>query len=355
MSKNLPKPQESEEVDLGQIFKLIGSAFDRFFRFIGSIFIGIYDLVIALLIHFYKRMIWYALGLVIGLISGFIIDVKLDHLYGANVFIETNFNSARQVYENIKQFQQLAAKDKDILQLAKILGINKEEASKLKGFYIEPDIDENYIVELYSEFYVSLDSTSRSTTNYENYKKSLTAYNFKVHQIGVASTDKYIFKKIQNKFIEQIMGNDYLKELADVSRQNLEKQDATLLLQIEKTDSLASEYLKIRINESTKQPISGSGTNLYLGNAETNKLLVDESAVIQQRLILEDERREVNSKLVKEKNIINIISGFPESGYDITKWYEKMKYLLPIVLFSITLIIFTIIGLGKYLDKKSKL
>ena len=38
MSNDLPKPQQSEEVDLGQLFKLIGNAFDRFFRFIGNIF-----------------------------------------------------------------------------------------------------------------------------------------------------------------------------------------------------------------------------------------------------------------------------------------------------------------------------
>ena len=60
MSKELPQPQQSEEVDLGQLFKLIGNAFDRFFKFIASIFIGIYNVILMLLIHFYKRIVWYA-------------------------------------------------------------------------------------------------------------------------------------------------------------------------------------------------------------------------------------------------------------------------------------------------------
>ena len=92
--------------------------------------------------------------MIIGVVIGFIMDKNSDKLYaGANMFIETNFNSARQVYENIKQFQQLAYKDKDSIELAKRLHISPEEASKLKGFYIEPDVDENTIAEKYSEFY----------------------------------------------------------------------------------------------------------------------------------------------------------------------------------------------------------
>ena len=118
MSKEKPQPEQSEEVDLGQLFKLIGNAFDRFFKFIASIFIGVYKLVLVLLIHFYKRVVWYAAAVIIGVVVGFIIDMNLDKLYGANMFIETNFNSSRQVYENIKQFHQLAYEDKDSLELA---------------------------------------------------------------------------------------------------------------------------------------------------------------------------------------------------------------------------------------------
>ena len=70
MSKDLPQPQQSEEVDLGQLFKLIGNAFDRLFRFIGSIFIGIYKVILTLLIHFYNRLIWYVGAVIIGFITG---------------------------------------------------------------------------------------------------------------------------------------------------------------------------------------------------------------------------------------------------------------------------------------------
>lgn len=267
MSKELPQPQQSEEVDLGQLFKLIGNAFDRFFKFIANIFTVIYKFIISILIHFYKRLLWYVGAVVLGLVLGFVIDSYSKKSYGANMYIETNFNSARQVYENVRQFHQLAKIDKDSVELAKKLSISPGLASNLKGFYIEPDKDENEIAEMYSRFYERLDSISRLDMTYDRYRESLTPYNFKVHKIGVTATDKHIFKKIEKAFVEEISSNEYLNQLLETRLKILAKKDQTLQKQIQQTDSLAKEYLKIRINESQKEPVANSGTNLYLGDA----------------------------------------------------------------------------------------
>ena len=355
MSKeNNQQPQASEEVDLGQLFKLIGNAFDRFFKFIASIFIGLYKVILLMLIHFYKRLPWYAGAILIGTIVGFILDKSSEKRYGANMFIETNFNSARQVYENIRQFNQLADKDKDTVELGRLLNIPATEASKLKGFYIQPDLDENRTVEMYSEFYKQLDSLSRADMNYNRYKESLTPYNFKIHMIGIAATDKYIYKKIEKSFTKQLAENDYLKELSQANEAILKRKEQTLKQQVDKTDSLVSAYLSIRIRESKKEPIPGSGTTLYMGDSENNNLVVDESKIMQQRLTYERQRRQVDSILVSQKNVVNVLAGFPNTGYDTREWYEKMKFLIPAALFSLTFLIFMFLGLGKYLDKESK-
>ncbi|WNH08625.1 hypothetical protein [Thalassobellus suaedae] len=358
MSKESPQPQQqSEEVDLGQLFKLIGNAFDRFFKFIGSIFIGIYNVVLLLLIHFYKRLVWYAGAVIIGVVLGFFIDMKSDKLYGANLYIQTNFNSARQVYENIKQFHQLANLDKDTLELAKRLNISPEEYSNLKGFYIEPDIDENNIASMYSSFYKQLDSLSRLEMTYDRFKESLTPYNFSIHRLGVASTDRNLYAKIENSFVNQLSDNDYLEDILKSNSEILDKKDYSLLQQVQKTDSLAKEYLKIRINESQKAQTPGAGTNLYMGDAESagGSLIVDESKIIQQRLGYENRRRKIDSTKAIQKNIVNVLANFPKSGYDIRKWTDKKKFVLPIVFVVLTLLVFCFIGLGDFLKKQSKL
>lgn len=359
MSKDLPQqqPNQSEEVDLGQLFKLIGNAFDRLFNFIASIFIGIYKTVLALLVHIYKRLIWYAGAIVLGVVVGYVIDSKSQKLYGANMFIETNFNSARQVYENIKQFNQLAGVDRDTIELARKLNISTELASNLKGFYIEPDIDENNIAEMYSAFYQRLDSVSRIEMTYDRYKESLTHYNFPIHRIGVASTEKHIYKKIEEAFVTNISSNKYLDDLLEANLNILERKDRALAQQVQKTDSLVDAYLKIRINESEKQQVPGSGTNLYMGDAESagGSLIVDESRVVQQRLRYEDQRRKIDSIYAVKKNIVNIMANFPESGYDIRKWHDKKKFVLPIVLFGITFLTFLVLGLGKFLKEQNEI
>ena len=354
MSKDLQQEPQSEEVDLGQLFKLIGNTFQRFFDFIASIFKGAYKVILLLLIHIYKRIVWYAGALFIGVVVGFIADKTSDKMYGANMFIQTNFNSARQVYENVKQFHQLAYEDKDTLELAKRLNISPAEASHLKGFYLEPDLDENEMAEMYSTFYLRLDSLSRVTMTFDLYKESLTPYNYTIHKLGVASTDKSIYKKIEDAFTLQLSNNDYLKELVNVNRQNLVREEQTLSQQVEKTDSLVQEYLKIRVNQSQKELIPGSGTNLYMGDAESSNLIVDESIVIEKRLVLERQKRRVNLDLVEQKNVVNVLAGFPNSGYDISEWTDKKKFVFPIILFLLTLVIFTFLGLRNFLEEENK-
>ncbi|WP_027138104.1 hypothetical protein [Gaetbulibacter saemankumensis] len=354
MSQELPQPQPSEEVDLGQLFKLIGNAFDRFFKFIGTIFTGLFKVVLTGLIHFYKRFFWYAGAVVIGLVVGFFMDKSSDKLYGANLFIETNFQSARQVYEDVKQFHQLAYVDKDSIELARKLNITPSEAASLKGFYIQPDIDENVKAEMYSKFYLHLDSLSRTEMTYDRFSESLTPYNFKVHQIGVASTDKAIYKKIEKAFVNEIMDNEYLNEVVTVNQLTLDEEERALKDQIKITDSLVNEYLKIRVNESMKEPVPGSGTNLYMGNAESASLIVDESKVIQKRLEYERAIRQVKKDKVEEKQVVNVLADFPVTGYDITEITDKYKFKLPMLLFALVLIAFTFIGLGNYLKAQSE-
>ena len=356
MSKDLNSNHQSEEIDLGQLFKLIGNAFDRFFKFISKIFNAIYGVLLFILLHFRKRFFWYVGAVLLGLSIGYYMDKSSEKTYGANMFIETNFRSSRQVYENIKDLHQLAHVDQDTIELAKRLNITPGQASNLNGFYIKPDIDENDTNKMYSEYYNALDSVSRTQTSYELYKKSLTPYNFHIHFIGVSSKDKFLYKKIEKAFVNYLSHNQYLEEIVKVNKENLNRKNQALLQQIQKTDSLANQYLKIRLEESKKQPVSGSGTNLFMnsGSGESNNLIVDETKVIQKRLGLEEARRTVYRDLVEQKNVVNLLSGFPSSGYDIRTWKDYKVIVFPIAFLSLAFIIFLLIGLRNFLDNQAK-
>lgn len=355
MSENLPqKPQKSEEVDLGQLFNLIGNAFQKFFDFITTIFKGIYNVLLILLIHVYNRIKWYSVAGVLGLVLGFALDKTSDNLYGANSFIETNFGSTHQVYENLKYLHQLAHVDNDSIELARKLNISVSDAATIKGVYLEPDIDENDRIQMFVDFKKELDSVSKANYSYDDYVKSLDYFSFKRHKIGVASTNKFIYKKLNGNFVNAISSNNYLDELKKVEISNYTNQKETIEIQKKEIDSLAAEYLKIRKKQSNKESIAGSGTNLYMGNAQQSQLIVNESSLLAKKSSLDQQKRKINVNLVKSENIVNVLSEFPDAGYDVSEWTDKKKIILPIIFFLITFFGFIFYGLGKYLSEQDK-
>ena len=352
MDKELPNPKQSEEVDLGQLFKLIGNAFNSFFQFISNIFKAIYDVLLIIIIHIFKRLKWYIGAIVLGVVIGYFIDKNLPYLYGANMQVETKYNSARQVYENISFLNQLAAIDKDSVELAKLLEITPKEAASIKGFSIEPNIDENDKIKLFSDFRSQLDSLTRSTYTYKNYIEGLTYYSFENHQIEVKSLNKFIFQKINKSLAKELANNPYLEEIKEVTLKNLTLKEIALEEQTKALDSLKNTYLNIRKTESEKESIKpGSGTNLFLGENKQQNLIVDETKLVERQLDLNEEKLKVYTDLIENKYVVNIISEFPRAGYDIGKLTDKVKVMLPLLFVLITLLIFIGLGLKKYLKK----
>ena len=354
MSENLPKQpqQSSDEVDLGQVFKLIGNMFDRFSKFIASIFNGIFKLIVQILSHFYKRYIWYVGAVVIGGVGGYFWDKNSTDLYAANMTIETNFSAARQVYENIAEFHQLAYVDKDSVELSERLNISRSDASKLKTFSIEPIINENVIAKSYSEFYLNLDSISRLEMTYDRYKASLTIDDHRTHSINLTTTDKTIYEKIADGFVGALSSNPYLDEILKTNVDILKKQDKALEKQVELTDSLVRQYMEIRLNQSRKQNTANSGTNVYMSSsAKSGGLFVNELEVLELKNEYEQGRRSIDSLLVNQKNVINVLTKFPKTGYEVGSWTNKKKLSLPLLLAAFIASIFMLIGLGKYLKK----
>ncbi|WJJ97085.1 hypothetical protein [Algibacter luteus] len=355
MSKNLQEQPQREEVDLGQLFKIIGNLFQRLFDFVSSIFKGIYRIILLFLIHVFKRLKWYALAIFLGLISGYFLDKLSGEIYGANVFIETNYNASHQVYENMQYLHQLAYVDKDSTELARKLEIPVADAAKLKGFYIEPDIDENDKIKMFVNFKNGLDSVARAEYTYKEFTASINYYSFKRHKIGVASTDRFVYRKLRGKLVKAITDNDYLINLKNVTLKNFKTQDISIQEEQRKIDSLVDVYLMIRERESKKEAQAGSGTNFFMANGQQKSdLLVNESELIEKISGLEAQRRNIEKDLVVNNDIVSVISDFPDAGYDISEWTDRKTFVLPILFFILTFIGFLLIGFGQFLSEEDK-
>jgi hypothetical protein len=144
MSTNQNKNEE--ELDLGSLFIIIGKGFSNFFNFIGTIFKGFFHFLITVLIFLknnFKKILFAGIA---GLVLGLLLEINKPAIYGSELLVEPNFNSSRQLYNNVNYYNDLV-RQKDTAIIQKIFNLNKEYAASIEEFTIGPIKLENDIIE----------------------------------------------------------------------------------------------------------------------------------------------------------------------------------------------------------------
>lgn len=343
MSKELPQPQASEEVDLGQLFKLIGNAFNRFFNFIGSIFKGIFGLIITFLLFIQKHFIKFVVAGVIGLAIGVYLDMVKETKYISTMVLEPNFQSVQQLYNNINFYDELA-KAKDTSALAEALNITKKEALSIKSFEVESYSDENQKVKLFDEFIRSLDTTTQKTIDMKAYLENFNSFDARFHTVSVIASNNSIAKKIQPSIINSISKNEYFNLQKSISDINIELQDSLYKKQIVEIDSLQLLYKKVMLKEADKEM---QGTNISLGEngGKENK----ELSLINKMEELKASLVRLNEERANKSSILNVISDFPNKGVKDDALLKSYKLIIPLLFIGLVMLFYALISINNYL------
>jgi hypothetical protein len=348
MSKELPQPQQSEEVDLGQLFKLIGNAFDRLFKFIASIFIGIFNLIILFLLFIQKHIIKFALVGFVGLAIGIYLDLNKETSYISTMVVEPNFNSVQQLYNNIEFYNELA-EAKDSMALADAFSISLKEASFLEEFNVESFSDENQKVQLFDKFVRSLDTTTQKTIDMESYLKNFNSFDARFHNISIVATDNSIAKKIQPSIINSISRNSYFNLQKEISDVNIKLQEDVYNKQISEIDSLQLLYKRVMLKE-VERPMEGTNISLGENGGKDNK----ELALINKMDDLKSNLVRLNEERANKSSILNVISDFPRRGVEVKGILNSYKFLIPAFLLVLTLLALSLLSLNTYLNSYKK-
>ena len=136
MSDQNTQSNTSEEVDLGQLFNAIGKIFERFFKFIASIFIAIFSVIIFALqaiIQYFKII---AIVLLVAFIIGFVYEKIKEPVYIGSMLVEPYFESQYQLASNINYYNSLINTDNHEA-LASVFNISAENARNLIHFNLE--------------------------------------------------------------------------------------------------------------------------------------------------------------------------------------------------------------------------
>ncbi|MFL2586233.1 MAG: hypothetical protein ACJ0P7_01585 [Flavobacteriaceae bacterium] len=318
MSNSTPKKTDTEEIDLGVLFNSIGKGISKLIAAIGSVIVFLLNTALTAAIFVRKHTKSFAVACVIGLSGGIVLDIITPEEYIGSATLEPHFESARQLYSNIKYLDDLANQN-DSIQLAAFFNISPSDASKISSFEIAPFYNENNLLKQYNDYVLDLDSLVAAEITFSDYQKQLDGFERKIHTLTVKSSKQDIFGSLLAPLLKSVSDVGYFKDQQINKLSNLELSDSVTQVSIVQTDSLLSIFEEVRIVEANKE--FSNGTNLYMSEkAEDNA----EILLLNRKIELTEQLEEIRTEKIKARNVVDVIAAFPEVGYlDKSIWKNK--------------------------------
>ena len=330
MSNQIPQqtPPPSDEIDLGQLFQMIGNGFQRIFKALLRIFL-----------YLKKNAIVLGGLIVLGVAIGFGLNQIVDKKMKTEVIVKPNLDSRNYLYEVVDEIQSnIIAKDTLFFN---DLGILVEN---LKGFKItveslgdtrNNDDQGTEYLELLKGFEGSSEAIS-DIVRAEILSKS-TLIN---HKITFLFKNPIIGQDYAKKLMVYINSNEYFTELIEVNMANANERIKQNQELIDQLDGLITSYAE---KLAEKDNITTSGTISFDTDEKVNiKGLFD----LKNGLLKDIENKRVELKTRTEAvKVINF--GRPQQ-------IAKPLLRKNIVLFPAILIgMFFLFSFIKYLNRKA--
>lgn len=336
MSNNSPEPQSTEEVDLGQLFKLIGKAFDRFFKFIGNL-LNKFFLAFVWIVFFIKRhFIKIAIAGVIGFALGLVKQKIAEPIYKSEIVIKQNYNTGENLYRSIEYINQLIS-EQDSMSLANNLSVTPNKAKTMLGFEVEPILNDNQRMSLFDEYTKSLDSVLATNIDFDTYVENYSDYSFSRQKITLWTKSKESSNGIVSSIINNVETLDYFKNEQKKDLAELNRREEAIKASLKQSDSLQQVYQTVLI-KSVEANTSGSQTSVTIDNTD-NKNITKEFELYKSDLDLRRELVSIERAKEDKEFIIEIISSKQVKGvlYNSTSLFgfelnHKIKYSILLVL-----------------------
>lgn len=345
-------PQPSEEVDLGQLFKIIGNGFRSLFQFIGSIFKQLFLAFVWLVFFLKKRAIILLIAAAVGLALGLVLNKTSLPIYKSSISVKQNYPTGQNLYGSIEYYNGLL-KDRDYEVLGRVLGIGEDVSNEIVEFSIEPIITDNDRVVMFDQYITELDSLAASKVEYEDFIDNIEDYKHRNQQISIKSTTRVNFKSVFANIVDNINSNSFFKNEQAKDIFELEESKAAIEKALVQSDSLQRTYKRVLEQQMDAKSgaeigITFEGDNdidktreydLYLNDIELRKELVD-----------------INRRLNDIENIVDAISSKQESGFvDNTKEMLGMKLssrnYYPALFFILAFVVLLGMEFFKFIEK----
>jgi hypothetical protein len=301
----------NEDVEIGQLFKIIGKGFENMFRFIGSVFNKFFIAFVWLVFFIRKRIIILSAAAFIGLITGVIIEITLPPTYKSTRSIKQNYETGENLYESIKYYNGLL-RDKDYKVLGAILGLTASASEEIVGFEIEPLITDNEYLVMFDRYIGNLDSLAASKIEYVDYVNNTKDHKHKLQQISIKSKTRADFNSVFTNIVNNIKTNPFFvnEQAKDMSELSLSK--TALEESLIQSDSLQQTYKRVLEQQLDSNTTSEIGIT-FEGDNDRDK--TREFDLYKSDIELREKIIKIERELKDKENIIDLISSKQDNGF----------------------------------------
>lgn len=351
MSKEIQKPETSEEIDLGQLFKLIGKAFDRLFSFIGSVFNKLF-LVFVWCIFFVKRhFIILSVATLIGFVYGYVKLKFSQPVYSTNAVIKQNYSTGEVIYNQLNYYNDLIS-DNDTISLSTSLGVSPMEASQLIYFNLESVMNKNSKLKVFDNFKKDIDTVITNDLDFETFLENSSDYDYEFQRITVKSTNKSLPRKILPKVIETIEDIEFYKNEKEKDLAELDLREEAIKQSLAESEALQKVYEEVLKREELDP---STQTSILINNAE-EKNSTKEFELFKNDIELRKELVSIERRKKDKQKIVEIISsqqdqGIVENTVLVFDREINIKYFYAMVAFILTFSALSVITFLKFLEK----
>jgi hypothetical protein len=334
MSDNPQQQNTSDEVDLGQLFKLIGEAFNRLINFIGSIFKAIFSVFIFALKAIIVNFKIIVITIIVACLLGYGLQRVKPETYESTMLVKTYYDSKYQLVDNINYYNSLV-NNGDYETLSEIFEVKEDLLNNIVGIEIDkgPETENDQLKE-YNKFVKTLDSVAKSEgVSFENFVENRGEYFGDFFSITVTSLKKDIFPKL-NKGLDNSFTNLYSLQKKQKSDSLIGIQKQNILDQLNQVDSLQQIYIKVLADESqakTSEISLGEG-GFSLSSDKSN---TKEYELLNKEIELRNQLKGLEERKVNEDVFYEVISSFQKVGKKASKWYTNYLLVFPALAFLI--------------------
>ena len=346
MSNKLPEQPNNEEVDLVIIFRLLGRAFSKLFRAIGSFFHFIFRLVVFALKPIVENFKLISVVLIGAALVGYFVEKFKDPVYSSSMLVKPYYDSEYQLTTNINYFNSLIGSG-NYKELSEIFEIDSlTTAKQLLGFEIQIGPETQYdLIREYDEYMQSIDSTLVIEMTFEDFLEKRDILAGTIFSITANATENDIFPSLEKGFVKTFE-NEYSKKLKAKTDSIRRVKKQTFLQELKRVQDIQETYLEIKKNESSKGEATYASGTIPLVQEKTKTREYD---LFQEELRIRRAIRTIDEELLDKNEYYDILSRFEEVGTIQTSIFNKYTFIFPALIFVLMVLAYTFFRVFKFI------